>query len=385
MLYFMHTFAYIALIRLFSNAHVCIGQIDPAMSEVQRRKVDHLRRQEVSIEDIARAAGVSHSTVSRALRDSTLISVNVRERIQRLANEMGYTPNAIAQSLQTRQTSTIGLVVTSIADQFWGDVMKGVEEVARASDFSVFLSASHNDPDQEMAIIETFHRRRVDGILVAASRITSNYQKRLDHIQVPTVLINSQAESEARLLHWVSVDDRQGAQLAVEHLLQLGHRAIGYLGISSRPRSNQQRLLGYQNTLAAAGVQYRDEWAVIMPGDEASHEEDVAAGQTSLPRLLDAGVTAIFCYNDMTALGVLVACRERGIAVPGAMSVIGFDDIRMASYATPPLTTVQQPKVLLGRLATQVMLELLHNRPGRNHLLPPTLMLRASTAPLTGG
>jgi len=355
------------------------------MSEVQRRKVDHLRRQEVSIEDIARAAGVSHSTVSRALRDSTLISVNVRERIQRLANEMGYTPNAIAQSLQTRQTSTIGLVVTSIADPFWGDVMKGVEEVARASVFGVFLSASHNDPDQEMAIIETFHRRRVDGILVAASRITSNYQKRLIHIQVPTVLINSQTESEARLLHWVSVDDRKGAQLAVEHLLQLGHRAIGYLGISSRPRSNQQRLLGYQNTLAAAGVQYRDEWAVITPGDEASHEEDVAAGQTSLPRLLDAGVTAIFCYNDMTALGVLLACRERGIAVPGAMSVIGFDDIRMASYATPPLTTVQQPKVLLGRLATQVMLELLHNRPGRNHLLPPTLIQRASTAPLTGG
>jgi DNA-binding LacI/PurR family transcriptional regulator len=347
--------------------------------------VDYLRRQEVSIEDIAQAAGVSHSTVSRALRDSPLISVDVRERIQHLAREMGYTPNAIAQSLQTQRTSTIGLVVTSIADPFWGDVTKGVEEVARASDFSVFLSASHNDPDQEMAIIETFHRRRVDGILVAASRITSNYKERLDYIRVPTVLINSQAESEARLLHWVSVDDFKGAQLAVEHLLQLGHRSIGYLGISSRPRSNQQRLLGYQSTLAAASVPYRDAWAVITPEDEASHEEDVAAGQISLPRLLDVGVTAIFCYNDMTALGVLVACRERGIAVPGELSVIGFDDIRMASYVTPPLTTVQQPKVQLGRLATQIMLDLLNNRPGRNHLLPPTLILRASTAPLAGG
>jgi len=351
----------------------------------RQRKVEALSRNEISIADIARAAGVSHTTVSRALRESSLISVETRGRIQLLAREMGYIPNAIAQSLQTRQTSMIGLVVTSIADPFWGDVMKGVEEVARASGFSVILSASHNDPDQEMAIIETFHRRRVDGIIIAASRITSNYKERLDRIRVPVVLINSQTESEAELLHWVSVDDRKGAQLAVEHLLQLGHRSIGYLGLSSRPRSNQQRLLGYQSTLAAAGVPYNDAWVVITPGEEASHEEDVAAGQTSLPRLLDTGVTAIFCYNDMTAIGVLIACRRQGVAVPGELSVIGFDDIRMASYVTPPLTTVQQLEVQLGRLATQVMMDLLNNRPGRNHILLPTLMLRSSTAPLAGG
>src|SRR5437667_470195 len=134
-----------------------------------------MRRQEVSIEDIARAAGVSHSTVSRALRDSSLISVEVRERIQELAREMGYTPNAIAQSLLRQQTSTIGLEVTSISDPFLGDVMKGGEEVARAAGFSVSLCASHNDPDRELASIETFHRRRVDGILIAASRITGHH------------------------------------------------------------------------------------------------------------------------------------------------------------------------------------------------------------------
>lgn len=340
-----------------------------------------LPRHEISIADIARAAGVSHTTVSRALRESPLISERTRGRIQRLAQEMGYTPNAIAQSLQTRHSSTIGLVVTSIADPFFGDVVKGVEEVARAAGFSVFLSATHNDPDQEMAIIETFHRRRVDGILVASSR-TTNYKERLDHIRIPTVLINSHAESQAKLLYRVSIDDRRGAHLAVEHLLQLGHRSIGYLGISSRPRSNWQRLLGYQSALTAAGVPGCDDWVVITPGDEASHEEDVAAGQFSLPRFLDAGVTAIFCYNDMTAIGLLMACRERGIAVPQELSIIGFDDIKMASYVTPPLTTIHQPMVELGRLATQVMLNLLNNRPGRDYMLPPTLMLRSSTAPL---
>ena len=327
-------------------------------------------------------AGVSHSTVSRALRDSSLISVGMRERIQELAREMGYTPNAIAQSLLTHQTSTIGLVVTSISDPFWGDVMKGVEEVARAAGFSVFLSASHNDPDEEMAIIETFHRRRVDGILIAASRISNNNKKRPNSFRVPTVLINSQAESEATLLNWVAVDDRKGAQLAVEHLLQLGHRSIGYLGTSNRPRSNRQRLLGYQSKLVAAYVPHHDEWIVISPGNDASHEEDVAAGQNSLPSLLDTGVTAIFCYNDMIAAGVLIACRERGIAVPEELSVIGFDNIKMASYLTPPLTTIHQPKIEMGRLATQVLLDLLHNRPVQNYVLPPALISRASTAPL---
>src|SRR5207247_8535158 len=129
--------------------------------------------------------------------------------------------------LQTLQTCMIGLVVTSISDPFWCDVMKGVEEVARESGFSVILSASHNDPDQEMMVIETFRRRRVDGILVAASRITGNYKARLDHIRVLTVLINSQAESEAGLLDWLSVADRTGGELAIEHLVRLVDRMIG--------------------------------------------------------------------------------------------------------------------------------------------------------------
>ena len=184
------------------------------------------------------------------------------------------------------------------------------------------------------------------------------------------------------MLHWVSVDDLRGAQLAVEHLLQLGHRSIAYLGTSNRPRSNRHRLLGYQSTLVANNVPIRDEWVVISQGHEASHEGDVSAGQTSLPLLLDAGVTAIFCYNDMIATGVLTACRESGIAVPEELSVIGFDDIKMANYVTPPLTTIQQPKIEMGRLATQVLLDLLLNRPGQNYLLPPTLIERASTAPL---
>ncbi len=340
-------------------------------------------RRPVSIADIARAAGVSHSTVSRALRDSPLISPDMRARVHTLATEMGYTPNALAQSLQTRRSHTLGLVVTSIADPFFTDVVKGVEEVARPAHFSVFLSASYNDPDQEMAVIETFHRRRVDGILVASLRISSNYEERLSRIKVPTVLVNNEANSSTQMLHWVMVDDQLGARLATEHLLRLGHRAIGYLGVDTRPRSNRQRLEGYRRTLDAADLSPPDAW-IALPGGAgvggaAEDVTDVAIGRALLPQLLAAGVTAIFCFNDMVAVGALLACKDRGLDVPGDLSIVGFDDIELARYMTPPLTTIQQPRVRLGNLATQLLLDLLAGRAVQNHVLPPQLIERAST------
>jgi LacI family transcriptional regulator/LacI family repressor for deo operon, udp, cdd, tsx, nupC, and nupG len=343
-------------------------------------------RHPVSIADIARAAGVSHSTVSRALRDSPLISVEMRDRIQRLAQEMGYTPNALAQSLQTRHSHTIGLVVTSIADPFFTDVVKGVEEIARPARFSVFLSASYNEPEEEAAVIETFHRRRVDGIIVASLRISTQYAERLSRVKVPTVLINNEAPGDSQLLHWVMVDDRAGARLAVEHLLRLGHRAIGYLGVANRPRSNQQRLDGYHAALAAAGIAPRESWIALprptesRPGGSAQWT-DVAAGQALLPQLRAAGVTAVFCFNDMVAIGALLACNAQGLAVPAGLSIIGFDDIELARYVTPPLTTMHQPRVRLGNLAMQVLLDLLAGCPVQNHILLPTLVERGSTAP----
>jgi len=337
-------------------------------------------RRTTSIQDIARAAGVSHSTVSRALRNNPLISADVRAQIQRLALEMGYTPNAIAQSLQRQRTNTIGLVVTSIADPFLADVVKGVEEVARTANLSVFLSASHNDPDQEMAVIETLHRRRVDGILVAASRISSDHAAQLARIHVPTVLINSQAEAQYESLHTVGVDDYAGARIAVGHLLELGHRAIGYIGAGNRPRSNRRRLEAYRDMLAEAGAPARPEWVAIAPAEHHLHTDDVLDGQALLAPLVSAAVTAVFCYNDMFAIGALMACRTLGIDVPHELSVVGFDDIDMAQYLVPPLTTIHQPKASLGRTAMRMLLNLLDARSIQNHVLAPTLIQRASAA-----
>src|SRR5260370_17232695 len=169
-------------------------------------------------------------------------------------------------------------------------------------------------------------------MLVASARKRSEYKKSLDHSRVPTVLINSQADAQDELLHWVTVDDCIGAQIAVEHLLQLGHHSIGYLGISSRPRSNRQRFQGYQNALTAAGTAFRDTWVLITPGIEASHEEDVAVGQASLLYFLEREVTAVFCYKDMPAIGLIMACRQQGITVPHEFRIFVFYHLKMLTY-----------------------------------------------------
>lgn len=170
-----------------------------------------MSKRRISIQDIARRAGVSHSTVSRALRDNPLISPKVREEIKQLAREMNYVPNAIAPRLLSSRTNTIGVVVTSIADPFFALVVEGIEQVASKAGLSVVLSASHRDLEQEIAAIDSFHRRRVDGILVADSRINKQLTQQYAQIAVPTVLINSQSEYQSEMFHSVAIDDRLGA------------------------------------------------------------------------------------------------------------------------------------------------------------------------------
>lgn len=327
----------------------------------------------VSIKDIAKAAGVSHSTVSRALRGSTLVSPETATQIRLLAEEMGYTPSAVAQSLVTQRTRTVGLVVTFISDPFVDRIVEGVEDVAASAGYSVFLSCSYADPNREIAVVETFHRRRVDGVIVLASRVGREHGQRLDKLHVPIVLINSQADHEYH--YSVSADDEQGAMLAVEHLLDLGHRRIGYIGSSFRRPSSARRLAGYRAALEAAGIPC-DGGLAIVP----ETEQDVESGRLALKPLLAAGVTAVFCYNDRTAIGLMLAARERGVEIPQALSVVGFDDIEAASYVTPSLTTIHQPRLRMGRQAMHMLLDMLEEKPVADQLLPCELVVRESTA-----
>lgn len=339
-------------------------------------------RRSVSIQDIAQAAGVSHATVSRALRDSPLISPEVRENIHRLAEQMGYTPNAVAQSLKGRRTNTIGLIVTSIADPFYGRLVRGVDEVARQSDVDVFLGVSYDSAEEEMAVIESFRRRRVEGIITASSRLTEEHFQKLARVGPPTVLINRQAEGEHPGFRSVQVDNRAGAREAVRHLIGFGHTAIAYLGAMNRPPSNRERMAGYCDALAEAGIEIQDGWIQQAPPERRTYANDVEDGQGLMFEALRSGVTAAFCYNDMHAVGALLACRKLGIAVPRQVSLVGFDGVDVAQYVTPPLTTVHQPKLRLGQLAAEMLLKLMQDEPVEDQVAATELVVRGSSAPV---
>jgi LacI family transcriptional regulator/LacI family repressor for deo operon, udp, cdd, tsx, nupC, and nupG len=326
----------------------------------------------VTIKDIAKAAGVSHTTVSRALNGNPAISAETTTRIRNLAQQMGYTPSAVAQSLLSQQTWTIGMVITTIADPFVAQVVQGVEQVAQAADYSVFLTSSHNNPQQELAVVETLQRRRVDAIIVTSSRVGSLYSSQLDQIQVPIVLINNQEEGE--YLRSVAVDDEQGSQLAVEHLIALGHRRIGYIGTNNRPGSNRRRIAGYKAALRAAGIDFDPDF-IINPTAQA----DLDRGQAGLSLYHSLRATAIFCYNDLMAIGLLMACRQHGVVVPDHLSVVGFDDIEAAQYVSPPLTTVSQPRLKLGQLAMKMTLDLLGKEDVHDLVLACELVVRKSS------
>ncbi len=342
-------------------------------------------RRSISIQDIAQAAGVSHATVSRALRDSPLISAEVRENIQRMAQEMGYTPNAVAQSLKGQRSHTIGLVVTSIADPFYGRLTRGVDEVAREANMDVLLGVSYNNAEQELEVIESFHRRRVDGIITASSRLLPEHTDKLARIGAPVVVINQQSEDDLKQFRTVQVDSYGGARQAVAHLLGLGHSAIAYLGATNRPRSNQERKQGYLDALQEAGITVQDGWIQDAPPERRSYSDDVADGRNLMLEALRTGITAAFCYNDMYAVGALMTCREFGLNVPSQVSLMGFDDVELAQYVTPPLTTMHQPKLRLGQLAVEMLLRLIGDQPVENQLVPVDLVIRCSTALVAAG
>ncbi|HUT18720.1 MAG TPA: LacI family DNA-binding transcriptional regulator [Anaerolineae bacterium] len=326
----------------------------------------------VSIKDIAREAGVSHSTVSRALADSPLVNPKTKARIQELAREMSYAPSAIARAMATRRTRTVGLVVTTIADPFVAEIVRGIEETALDHDHNVILCSSNDDPDRELNAVRTLREKWVDAVIVTSSRVGSFYEE-LTEIRVPVVLINSQQPGDYSLS--VRNDDLYGGRLVGEYLISLEHRRIAYIAGREDTVSSQLRLRGCQEALAQAGLHIPAEWIVAGDGTPA-------AGDRAARQLLTTAPcpSAIFCYNDQTAMGALRGAKSRGYAIPDDLSIVGYDDIPAAAYLDPPLTTVAQAKYEMGRHAMGMALELLAKRDVRDVLLRPGLVLRASCA-----
>ncbi len=329
----------------------------------------------VSIKDIAEMAGVSHSTVSRALQGTGRMSEETRARILALADELGYTPDALAQSLVRGRTRTVGVVVTTIADPFVAGIIDGIEEVAGKAGYTVLLGASHMDPAREMSVVENLRQRRVDAVIVTASRVGSYYSEHLRRFGVPIVLVNNMVESE--YLYAISCDQVEGARQATAHLLSLGHRRIAYVGSSFREHSSKQRRRGYEMALEEAGIT-TDPNLVVIPQEN----RDVTVGRRALEMLWPHNPTAIFAYNDLTAIGIMMAARDMGIRIPQDLSLVGFDNIEATEFVTPPLTTVHQPREAMGRAAMNMALDLLKEKTIKNRMLACKFIVRSSTSPL---
>jgi len=328
-----------------------------------------------SIKDIARIAHVSHSTVSRALSNSPRVRPETVEKIRRIAEESGYRASAVARSLATRRTNTIGVVVTTIADLFAAGVVSGIEEIAGNHGYSVFLSNSNADPDREVRVVRSFEERRVDGIIVTASRVGALHVPALSRMRVPIVLVNNQHPSE--FVHSISIENISASCEATRHLLDLGHRRIAYIGDRNGSQSDTERFGGYRQALDRAGLPFEPE--LVVHGDGKPE-----GGIRAIAQLLASPEppTAVFCYNDMTALGAIRRIHDAGMRVPADISVIGFDDLSIVQYTEPPLTTIRQPMPQMGRMAMETMLELLAGSKSSHHLrVPGELVVRASTAP----
>lgn len=304
-----------------------------------------------------------------------------RERVLEAIRALDYRPSGIARSLQSRVTGMLGLLMTDIAQPFYTELIRVVESAAQASGYTIILANGAGDPQREIAYLELLAERRVDGILVASSGITGRHLDWLVRAPVQVVLLGCEASGMA--LPAVLADSRTGARRVVEHLLASGHRCFGEILGPPGSAASAHRHAGFLDALAAAGIPASDLPIATSDGDARTGEIVAAGLLAGTPR-----PTALVCFNDLTAIGALRAVRQAGLEVPRDVSVVGFDDIPIASLVHPALTTVAQPFEEMGRWAVaRLTSQIAASREGGQRpppevvRLPCRLVVRASTGP----
>jgi DNA-binding LacI/PurR family transcriptional regulator len=335
----------------------------------------------VTIKDIAKETGVSHTTVSRALRGSPLISDETTRRIQDTALALGYLPSSAAQSLKTNRSQALGVIVANIDDPYFSEILQGIEEVAQGKNYSLFIAASQRDPEREKTIVQAMRQHRVDGVIICSTTFSAERSQQFFKYGVPIVMVNNQAAEDYR--YSIYHDDVDGSRQITKHLLGLGHQKIAYLGNSSSGRTIEDRCSGFRFELEAAGLTTPDHYIFQTPGSEP---EKAKRAVDHFLRLPDRP-TGIVCFNDMLAIGAMKVLQQRGIRVPEEMSITGFDNIVFSEYTNPPLTTFDQPKRFIGQKAAELVLSLLdstsntHVPQQKIQILQGSLLVRQSTAP----
>jgi LacI family repressor for deo operon, udp, cdd, tsx, nupC, and nupG len=334
----------------------------------------------VKMADIARLAGVSVATVSRALAGSTLVTAETRQRIEAAVNQTGYVVNHVAARLRQQRSQQILVLLPTIANPFFAEVVLGIEAAAQAKGFSVLVGSTGGSAEREAALTRHLLTGAVDGLILLTGRLPALDGPRAaleGPLAARFVAVSEHIPGAG--IATVSIDNVAAAGQAVRHLIELGHRRIAHIGGPAGNILTAQRLRGYRLALAASGLAI--EPALVTFGDFT-----FASGEAAM-RLLLAGAeqpSAVFCSNDEMAIGAINAAKRAGLAVPGHLSVVGFDDIPFASAYDPPLTTIRQPRHAFGREAATLLMAALAKPGGasRGVRLPYELIVRRSTARL---
>jgi DNA-binding LacI/PurR family transcriptional regulator len=340
------------------------GSINEPESEVARS-------QRPTIVDVAEKAGVSKSLVSLVMRGSVNVSDANREAVFEAARQLGYRPNAVARSLVQQRTFVIGVMVSDLANSFFIDVIAGATDSAREHGYRALVNTGGRDKEKEEDAIDTLLRLRVDGIVLAGAIVDETLIERLGS-ETPTVITNRASKSD--VIDSIVVADRKGIRLAVDHLVELGHRRIAHIS-GGHGAGAKNRVIGFRTAMRRHDLE-----PVVIVGTYT--EEGGAAGMRTL--LADGQwPTAVIASNDLAALGVLEAATEAGLHVPDDVSLVGFDDTFLARLGHIDLTSVRQDARAMGAEAVAMLIERAEGRrtDTRHVVMPPTLSVRSSTAP----
>jgi DNA-binding LacI/PurR family transcriptional regulator len=332
----------------------------------------------VTVYDVARRAGVSIATVSRALNDRSRVSEQTRARVLQVARELGYQPDDLARGLVGKATRTIALLLPDITNPFFPELVKGVQTVTDERGHLLLLCHNADNTDKAIDDLVLLRRKQVDGVIMIGSGAIDAERISTAIADLPVVLVDRMDGFPGASV--VAVDHRAGARQAVEHLLGLGHRDIAHLAGPPNVQVSHDRQAGWVDALSAAGVDVARQF--VVAGD-FQEEGGYAGGQAFLAA--GTGASAIFAANDLTAIGLLSALSEAGVRVPADISVVGFDGIHLAAYTNPKLTTVAQPIFQLGQHAAELLLDRLVEEEPRpagqvEHVILETRMITGASA-----
>ena len=335
-----------------------------------------------TLADVARLAGVVAMTASRALNHTGYVSDDVRKRVLKAAAKLEYRPNILARQLKSQRLSAIGVLLPDIANPFSAELVNGVKRVFDPAGYSAFIALSSRSVEQENASLRAFADHRVDGLIVATrgTKMGDEVLGKFAHQGIPTVTIGRPVKIAG--VDSVTADHWRGAFDVVNHLISLGHTRIGFIGISPADRFSLRRYQGYAAALEHAGIAVIPDYTVGPPEAPAfATQEDGFEGMTRLAKL-KRPPTAVFARNDFAAIGALRAAHKLGMRVPEDVAIAGFDNIPLASFTTPPLTTVEQPIVEQGSAAAEFLLDRIEKRytgSARKVCMPCKLVVREST------